>query len=99
MAKVLGIEEQETVIVISRNSGTATLYSSDTRMRNRFRRLYADKLTKEFKQDGEVIAEEYEVDRRLVTFRKAVPKRRELTEEEKQELRDRLERMREEKAV
>ena len=99
MAKVLGIEEQETVIIISRNSGTATLYSSDTRTRNRFRRLYADKLTKEFKQDGEVIAEEYEVDRRLVTFRKAVPKRRELTEEEKQELRDRLERMREEKAV
>jgi hypothetical protein len=45
------------------------------------------------------VAEEFEVDKRLITFRSAVPKRRELTEEEKAELRGRLERIREQKAV
>jgi hypothetical protein len=49
MAKIIGIEEQETVIVMSRTSGEATVYSSDTKVRNRLKKLYSDKLTKEFK--------------------------------------------------
>ncbi len=97
MAKFLQVEEQETIIIIDRNSDTARLYSSDTRFRNRFRKLYSDKQVKTYKQDGETIAEEYEVDKRLITFRSAVPKARVLSEEEKQELRERLERMREAK--
>jgi hypothetical protein len=99
MAKLLQAEEQETIIIIDRNSDTAKLYSSDTRFRNRFRKLYGDRQVKTYSQNGEVVAEEYEVDKRLVTFRSAVPKRRELTEEEKTELRERLERIREQKAV
>lgn len=99
MAKLLQAEEQETIIIIDRNSDTAKLYSSDTRFRNRFRKLYGDRQVKTYSQNGEVVAEEYEVDKRLVTFRSAVPKRRELTEEEKAELRERLERIREQKAV
>jgi hypothetical protein len=99
MAKLLQAEEQETIIIIDRNSDTAKLYSSDTRFRNRFRKLYGDRQVKTYSQNGEVVAEEFEVDKRLITFRSAVPKRRELTEEEKAELRERLERIREEKAV
>ena len=99
MAKIIGIDEEETVIVMSRTSGEATVYSSDTKVRNRLKKLYSDKLTKEFKQDGEAVAEEYSIDKRFITFRKALPKRRELSEEEKAELRERLERMRKQKAV
>lgn len=99
MAKLLQAEEQETIIIIDRNSDTAKLYSSDTRFRNRFRKLYGDRQVKTYSQNGEVVAEEFEVDKRLITFRSAVPKRRELTEEEKAELRERLERIREQKAV
>jgi hypothetical protein len=99
MAKLLQAEEQETIIIIDRNSDTAKLYSSDTRFRNRFRKLYGDRQVKTYSQNGEVVAEEFEVDKRLITFRSAVPKRRELSEEEKAELRGRLERIREQKAV
>ena len=99
MAKFLQVDEQETIILIDRNSNTAKVYSSDTRYRNRFRKLYSDKQVKTYQQDGEVIAEEYEIDKRLITFRSAVPKRRQLSEEEKAALRSRLEKMRESKAV
>lgn len=95
MAKVIGIDEQETVIILSRVSGLATIYSSDTKVRNRLRKLYSNKLKKQYEQDGETVAEEYEVDKRLITFRSTLPRHRELSEEEKQKLRERLERMRE----
>jgi hypothetical protein len=99
MAKFLQVDNQETVILIDRTSNTAKVYSSDTRYRNRFRKLYSDKQVKTYQQDGEVIAEEYEIDKRLITFRSAVPKRRQLTEQERAELRARLEKARESKAV
>ena len=99
MAKFLQVDEQETIILIDRNSNTAKVYSSDTRYRNRFKKLYSDKQVKTYQQDGEIIAEEYEIDKRLITFRSSVPKRRQLSEEEKAELRSRLEKMRESKAV
>lgn len=99
MAKFLPLEEQETVIQIDRNSNIAKVYTSDTRYRNRFNKLFPDKKVKEHKMEGEVIAEEYELDIRLITFRSAVPKRRQLTEQERAELRARLEKARESKAV
>jgi hypothetical protein len=95
----LQVDNRETVILIDRTSNTAKVYSSDTRYRNRFRKLYSDKQVKTYQQDGEVIAEEYEIDKRLITFRSAVPKRRQLTEQERAELRARLEKARESKAV
>lgn len=90
MAKLLSIAEQETVIVIDRTSDTARLYTSDTRFLNRFNRLYADKETKQYKQDGETIAKEYEVDKRYITFRSALPKRRQVSDDEKKVLLERL---------
>jgi hypothetical protein len=90
MAKLLSLAEQETVIVIDRASDTARLYTSDTRFLNRFKRLYADKETKQYKQDGEVVAREFEVDKRYITFRSALPKRRQVSDEEKKVLLERL---------
>ncbi len=88
--KTIAIDEQETVIQISRNDDVCRVYSSDTRMRNRLAKLYADKLARVYRQDGEPIAEEYEIDRRLLSFRKMLPKRREISEDERQELRERM---------
>ena len=90
MAKLLSLAEQETVIIIDRASDTARLYTSDTRFLNRFNRLYADKETKQYKQDGEVVAREFEVDKRYITFRSALPKRRQVSDEEKKVLLERL---------
>lgn len=90
MAKLLSVNEQETVIVINRTSDTARLYTSDTRYLNRFARLYADKEIKQYQNDGEVVAKEFEVDKRYITFRSALPKRRTVSDEEKKILRERL---------
>ena len=90
MAKLLSLAEQETVIIIDRASDTARLYTSDTRFLNRFNRLYADKETKQYKQDGEVVAREFEVDKRYITFRSALPKRRQVSDKEKKVLLERL---------
>lgn len=90
MAKLLSVNEQETVIVINRTSDTARLYTSDTRYLNRFSRLYADKEVKQYRNDGAVVAKEYEVDKRYITFRSALPKRRIVSDEEKKILRERL---------
>lgn len=88
--KAISIDEQETVIQISRSDDKCRVYSSDTRMRNRLSKLYADKLARVYRQDGEPVAEEYEIDRRLLSFRKMLPKRREISEDERQELRERM---------
>lgn len=88
--KTIAIDEQETVIQFSRSDDICRVYSSDTRMRNRLSKLYADKLARVYRQDGEPVAEEYEIDRRLLSFRKMLPKRREISEDERKELRERM---------
>ena len=90
MAKLISVAEQETIIVIDRASDTARLYTSDSRFMNRFNRLYADKEIKQYKQNGETVAKEFEVDKRYITFRSALPKRRHVSDEEKQILIERL---------
>lgn len=70
----LVIEEQETIISINRAEDKAVIYTSDDLYRNRLKRLYGDKLVKVYKHNnGEQIAEEYEVDKRLISFRRVLP--------------------------
>jgi hypothetical protein len=94
MAINLGLDEQETVVTMSRIDNTAVVYTSDTRMRNRLKKLYPDKLTRTFSQAGEAVAEEYTIDRRLISFRSKLPEAHPLTEEQRKERSERMKALR-----
>jgi hypothetical protein len=88
------LEEMETVITMSRTEKNATVYSSDINMRKRLNRLYGDKLKRTFTQDGEVIAEEYEIDKRMISFRSKLAEPKPLTDEERERRREQMKRIR-----
>lgn len=91
MAIGLSLAEQETVVLLARDGNTATIYTSDTRDRRRFNKMFGAMKTREYRnQAGVVVAEEFVVDRRLVTFRRKIPRGKTLTDEQKQELTSRL---------
>jgi hypothetical protein len=94
MAINLGLDEQETLISMSRIDNTAVIYTSDTRIRNRMKKLYPDKLTRTFSQAGEVVAEEYTIDRRMISFRSKLPEAHPLTEEQRKERSERMKALR-----
>ena len=94
MAINLGLDEQETLISMSRTNNIAVIYTSDTRIRNRMKKLYPDKLTRTFTQAGEVVAEEYIIDRRMISFRSKLPKAHPLTEEQRAERSKRMKALR-----
>jgi len=94
MAINLGLDEQETLISMSRIDNTAVIYTSDTRIRNRMKKLYPDKLTRTFSQAGEVVAEEYTIDRRMISFRSKLPEAHPLTEEQRKERSKRMKALR-----
>ena len=94
MAINLGLDEQETLISMSRIDNKAVVYTSDTRIRNRMKKLYPDKLTRTFTQAGEVVAEEYTIDRRMITFRSKLPEAHPLTEEQRKERSKRMKALR-----
>lgn len=94
MAINLGLDEQETLISMSRIDNKAVVYTSDTRIRNRMKKLYPDKLTRTFSQAGEVVAEEYTIDRRMITFRSKLPEAHPLTEEQRKERSKRMKALR-----
>jgi hypothetical protein len=90
MAIMLSTEEQETLVSMSRNSNVAVVYASDVRMRNRLKKLYPDKLKRTFSQAGEIVAEEYEIDRRMISFRSKLPEAHPLTEEQRKARSERM---------
>lgn len=67
------IEEQETIISINRAEDTARIYTSDDLYRTRLKRLYGDKLVKVYRRGCDPVAEEYEIDKRLISFRRVLP--------------------------
>lgn len=69
MCSNLALNEQETIIAISRGSNTATIFSNDDVYRKRLKRLYGSKLVKTYKHAGKPVAEEYEIDRNLIMFK------------------------------
>ena len=94
MAINLSLDEQETLISMSRTDNVAVVYTSDTRTRNRLKKLYPDKITRTFSQAGEVIAEEFTIDRRMISFRSKLPEAHPLTEEQREERSKRMKALR-----
>lgn len=88
------VNEQETVIQISRDSNEAHIWTSDTTMMTKLDSFCSVsdswRLTSEGAINGEVVNKEYVADKALISFRKNRNKTTPLTEEQKEELRDRL---------
>jgi hypothetical protein len=91
----LPIDEQGTHISIDRYTNKAVIYTTDTRMRNRLKKLYPDKLTKTYTQDGCAIGEEYTINPRMISFRKKLAEPKPLTEEERERRRQFMKALRE----
>lgn len=93
-------EEQETTIAYYRNDKSATVYTSDGMTMTKLDKLCAKspeyyELVKVDTCKGEVVGKTYKVvDRTLITFRSAKMKR-DLTDEQKQKIADRLKASRE----
>ena len=85
----LPCNEQETVICIDRETRAARIYTSDTRFINKLDKLYERKRVHR-NEDG-VTAVEYEVAEKLISFRSGVVKRN-LTDEQRQQIGERLHR-------
>lgn len=77
------LEEMETVISWNRADNKAVVYCSDIYTLKRLNRLYGDKVTRTFTQNGEVIAKEFTIDRRMVSFRSKLADPKPLTDEER----------------
>lgn len=89
------IEEQETTITISRDSGEAVIWTSDLTMMTKLDRLCSQSEMYECTEtaknrSGELISKSYRIkDKKLISFRSARPKRI-LTDEQKELLIRRL---------
>ena len=91
------LEEQETIINISRTNGIASIYTSDTRYMTKLDRLVKNnpdewKCTSHDTQEGDVVAKYYECPVKYISFRSKSVKR-ELTKEQRQILAERLRRV------
>ena len=92
--------EQETTINIMRDGETAQIYTSDTTMMTKLDKFVERddcpdwKLVREqFSREGELVGKVYETKKQLVSFRASIVKR-ELTEEQRQALSERLKALR-----
>ena len=85
------ISEQETVIQFDRDGETMNIYTSDSTVMTKLDKIYKRK--REHRADGQLYAVEYDVDKRLLSFRSKLTKRT-MTEEEKAVLSERMKRMR-----
>ena len=63
----LSTSEQETVVQYDRDGDTATIYTSDSTQITRLDKIY--KRHREHKDNGEIIAVEYVIDKKLVSYR------------------------------
>ena len=85
--------EQETVVQYDRNGETMTVYTTDSTQITRLDKIY--QRHKEHKQAGEVVAVEYVVDKKLLSYRSRRVKRT-LSDEQRAEMVARLKAGREE---
>ena len=88
--------EQDTVIQFSRDGETATVWTSDRTVMTKLDKLVKDGKNKLWRlkeesrlQDGELASKTYETNKRLISFRANVGKR-DLTDEEKRLVAERL---------
>ena len=86
----VSVPEQETVIVIDRQTRKANIYSTDTRFINKLDKRY--ERTKEHFNENGICAVEYEVPENLISFRNLTTKRT-MTEEQKKAASERMKKM------
>lgn len=87
----LSTEEQETVIRFDRNGDVAHIYTSDSTIMTKLDKIYTR--VNEHKSDGETVAVDYDVDKKLVSFRSKRMKRN-LTDEQRKAISERMKRAR-----
>lgn len=79
----LGRYEQETTILYNNDEPTMRIYTADPSLMRRLSSLSAYKLIREHRQGGQVVAMDFEADKKLLTLRKERQKGRPMTEEQK----------------
>nr|DAK26642.1 MAG TPA: hypothetical protein [Caudoviricetes sp.] len=89
-SRAIPAPEQETVIVIDRQTRKANIYSTDTRFINKLDKRY--ERTKEHFNENGICAVEYEVPENLISFRNLTTKRT-MTEEQKKAASERMKKM------
>lgn len=99
----LSIQEQETVINLSRDSDLCTVYTSDNTLMTKLDKFVENddapswKLKAEHRlQNGELVGKTYETHKKLISFRKNIITR-DLTEEQKKAAAERMKMWREKK--
>lgn len=92
----VSIQEQETVITWSRNDKTVHIYTSDSVMMARLKKRHENNpdeykdLVVSRSQDGDEVSVDVDIPVNLLVLRKKSPEKRELSDDERQVLRDRL---------
>lgn len=92
----LSVMEQETTVNFYRDSDICTVYTSDSTIMTRLDKLaenpkapYWKLIKEERNRSGDVVGKTYETHKRLISFRADISKR-ELTDEERAEIGNRL---------
>ncbi len=82
-------EEQETVITFDRSTNMMRVYTADPALMRRLRGLKSYKLIREHRQNGKVIAADFEAEKKLLTLRSKAPTSN-MSEEQRAAARERL---------
>lgn len=95
----LSVEEQELHINMMRGDDRFSVYASSTLWINKLDRFAAKnpewKVERVNKSHGEIVSKEYSAPVKYLLLREKLPPKRELTEEEKEALRERMQKMQE----
>lgn len=91
--------EQETVIRFNAEEDGIEVYTAYPPLMRKLSASKEYKLIREDKQEGEVVAMSFVAARNMITIRSKKPAKREMTEEEKQELRERFAKARSDKSL
>ena len=89
------LNEQETVITLDHTAGTASIYTCDTRYMNKLDKIYERKSVR--RNNGKIVALEFEVPANLISFR-SKSKKGTCTEEERTRMAERMKERRAKKA-
>jgi acetylornithine/succinyldiaminopimelate/putrescine aminotransferase len=89
----LSYQEQETVITYNRAEDKMNVYTADKYLLARLKKLETYTMVREYRQDGVLVAADFEADKKLLTLRS---KRMVMSEEAKAEAAERLKSSRQE---
>ena len=90
----LSFPEQETVLRWDRSEDSMQVYTADVNLMKRLQSLPAYECIQQDRQGGQIIAMTFKAPKKLCTLRSALPKKKDFTEEELAELRERGKRLR-----